>query len=91
MPSVGDIVVFRVKGRQKPARDLVYRVADSADEAKMLGVRDGMLGVFTRRQGLNTAGKMLGDDHLPPDGLSAVDIHSDEVLSALPALGDRDE
>lgn len=88
MPSIGDIVVFPVEGRRKTARGIVYRVADSADVASMLGVRVGMLGVFTKRQGLVTAGKMLGDDHLPPQGLVAMDIHSDEVLSTLPALGD---
>ena len=84
MPSVGDIVVFPVKGRQKTAHGLVYRVADRPQIASMLGVREGMLGVFTKYTGgLHTAGKMLGDYHLPPDGLSAVDIHSDEVLSTL--------
>lgn len=94
VPEVGDIVEFPVKGRQKTkgghktARGLVYRVADCADKANMLGVREGMLGVFTKRQGLVTAGEMLGDDHLPPDGLVAMDIHSDEVLSTLPAHGD---
>ena len=90
MPEVGDIVVFSLKGARgrkskQTARGLVYRVAASADEAEMLGVSENTLGVFAKSQGRATAGKMLGDDHLPPEGLSAVDVSAEDVLECLPS------